>query len=60
MKRKVIVGLIQLRSELSPEANLIKAKKKVSEAVKRGAQMVCLQELFRSPYFPQSRERRHF
>ena len=60
MKKKVTIGLIQMRSGPSPEVNLLKAQRKVSEAAKRGAQIVCLQELFRGPYFPQSKDKRYF
>lgn len=60
MKKKITIGLIQMRSALSPEANLAKAQEQVFRAAKRGAQIICLQELFRSPYFPQSKDKRHF
>ncbi len=36
-----------------PEENLQKAVSKIEEAAKQGAQVVCLQELFRSRYFCQ-------
>src|SRR6187402_3210927 len=35
----------------NPEENLQKAIAKISEAAKKGAQIICLQELFRSLYF---------
>jgi N-carbamoylputrescine amidase len=58
--KKVTMGLIQMRSAASPEANLAEAQKKIVQAAKRGAQIICLQELFRSPYFPQNKDKRHF
>jgi len=45
------VGLVQMSCSLSPEENLEKAAGKVREAAARGAQIICLQELFRSQYF---------
>jgi N-carbamoylputrescine amidase len=37
-------------------ANVHKAVARIGEAAERGAQIVCLQELFRSPYFCQSED----
>src|ERR1700716_2441795 len=48
------VGLIQMSCDLKPELNLRKAMARIGEAAKRGAQIVCLQELFRSQYFCQT------
>jgi N-carbamoylputrescine amidase len=45
------VGLVQMSCSLSPSENLEKAAAKVREAAARGAQIICLQELFRSQYF---------
>jgi N-carbamoylputrescine amidase len=47
------VGLIQMRCEADPETNLRRAIEKIYEAARQGAQIICLQELFRSPYFCQ-------
>jgi N-carbamoylputrescine amidase len=44
------VGLVQMSCP-DPKDNLEKAVEKVREAAARGAQVVCLQELFRSEYF---------
>lgn len=49
----VSVGLVQMSCEQRPEVNLKKAISGINEAAKRGAQIVCLQELFRSQYFCQ-------
>jgi N-carbamoylputrescine amidase len=49
----VAVGLIQMSCGPSPEANFKKAVSRIGEAAKQGAQIVCLQELFRSQYFCQ-------
>jgi len=47
------VGLIQLSCSPDPDANLQKAVKRIREAGRNGAQMICLPELFRTQYFCQ-------
>ena len=44
----------------SPEANLATVVPRIRAAARRGAQIVCLQELFRSRYFCQSEDQRNF
>jgi N-carbamoylputrescine amidase len=56
----VSLGLVQMRCTLDPEENLRKAIRGLREAAQRGAQIVCLQELFRSQYFCQTEDHRHF
>src|SRR6267143_885676 len=48
---KFRIGLVQMSCSLDPNQNLEKAVWKIREAAARGAQIVCLQELFRSQYF---------
>ena len=43
-----------------PEANLEKAATHIRAAAAQGAQIVCLQELFKSPYFCQVEEHANF
>ena len=50
---KVTVGLIQMSAAEAPDFNLAKAVARIEAAAKKGAEIVCLQELFRSRYFPQ-------
>lgn len=50
-ERTVQVGIVQMSCSSNPEENLSKAITKVKEAAAKGAQIVCLQELFRSLYF---------
>src|SRR5262249_36365505 len=50
------VGLVQMRCEVSPAANLDRAVDLIEQAAGRGAQIICLQELFRSHYFCQRQE----
>lgn len=45
------MGLVQTSCSPDPSENLEKAAQKVREAAKAGAQIICLQELFRSQYF---------
>ncbi len=53
---KVSIGLVQMRCEADAEANLSKAEARIRQAAARGAEIVCLQELFRSPYFCRSED----
>src|ERR1700734_1379790 len=48
---KFRVGLVQMSCALDPNENLEKAMWRTREAAGKGAQIVCLQELFRSQYF---------
>jgi N-carbamoylputrescine amidase len=49
--RTVSVGLVQMSCAAEPEVNMAKAVTGIREAAARGANIVCLQELFRSQYF---------
>ena len=51
MSEKFTVGLIQMSCSLDPNENLAKAESRAREVAGRGAQIICLQELFRSQYF---------
>jgi N-carbamoylputrescine amidase len=52
-KAPFTVGLVQMRCSTDAAENLETAVARVREAAKRGAQVVCLPELFRSQYFCQ-------
>ena len=54
------LGLVQMRCGLDPDENMAKAVAGVRAAAGRGAQIVCLQELFRSQYFCQTEDHGHF
>jgi len=54
---KFRIGLVQSSCALDPNQNVAKAEWKIREAAAAGAQIVCLQELFRSQYF--CREENH-
>lgn len=57
---KFTVGLVQMTPTLDPDANLRRALELVGRAARDGARVVCLPELFRSPYFCQSQNARSF
>ena len=52
----VKVGLVQMSCAPEPALNMKKALARINDAAKRGAQIVCLQELFRSQYFCQTED----
>ncbi|MFZ0827044.1 MAG: carbon-nitrogen hydrolase [Verrucomicrobiia bacterium] len=56
----VKIGLIQTACFPDPEANLKKTLALVERAARRGAQIICTQELFRSQYFCQSEDHKNF
>jgi N-carbamoylputrescine amidase len=56
----VTLGLVQMRCSTDLEENLEKAITGIREAAAKGAQIVCLQELFRSQYFCQIEDHRFF
>ena len=49
--KTVKIGTVQMSCTSKPEENLAKAIGKIREAAAKGAQIVCLQELFTSLYF---------
>jgi len=50
-RSKFRIGLIQMACSLDPNENLAKAEWRIREAAAKGAQIVCVPELFRSQYF---------
>ena len=54
--QNVTLGLIQMAMVEEKEKSLEKAIKMIGRATDRGAQVVCLPELFTSPYFPQEED----
>ena len=54
--RNPVVGLVQMTCSEKPEKNLKKAIERIDDAARKGATVVCLQELFRSQYFCQSED----
>ena len=56
----VKLGLIQTDCSADPDANLKKTLALAGRAARRGAQIVCTQELFRSQYFCQREDHKNF
>jgi N-carbamoylputrescine amidase len=54
------VGLVQMSMSARPEENTEKAAAKVAEAAKAGAEVVCLPEMYRTPYFCQKEDHASF
>ena len=46
----IAIGLVQMAARPDPQANLERAREGIREAADRGAKIICLQELFRTPY----------
>lgn len=60
LSSKVRLGLIQTRASEDPHENFQKTLRRVEDAAKKGAQIICTQELFRSQYFCQSEDHKYF
>ncbi|HZM03106.1 MAG TPA: carbon-nitrogen hydrolase [Candidatus Saccharimonadales bacterium] len=56
----VVLGLIQARCSPDPAENFARASQRITEAARRGAQIICTQELFCSEYFCQSENHDYF
>jgi N-carbamoylputrescine amidase len=54
------IGLIQDHATADREANVARAERLVRDAARRGAQVVCLKELFNAPYFCKSQQNDRF
>ena len=60
MTNKTRIGLIQMKMNSDPKRNIIIAIKKINEAAKKGAKIICLPELFLSSYFCQQEKHSNF
>src|SRR5947207_9129512 len=54
------IALIQMHCGPEPEKNFSRAIEFIREAAAKGAQIVCLPELFRSQYFCQTEDHKNF
>ena len=54
------IGVIQDHATSDGPANLARAERLVRDAAKRGAQIICLKELFNAPYFCKSQQADRF
>jgi agmatine deiminase len=52
-KKTVTLGLVQTTVSEDLRANMQKTVERTREAARRGARIICLQELYRTRYFPQ-------
>ena len=59
MKKLVTIAAIQSKVSGDTGKNLARTEKMIRQAVVKGAQIVCLQELYRTHYFPQTRNTQH-
>lgn len=54
IKHKFVkIGLVQTKVSKNQNANLKKTAAKIEETAKKGAKIICLQELYKTIYFPQ-------
>ncbi len=60
MSHSLTVGLIQMACSFDPRENLRRALERVEEAALAGAQILCLPELFLTPYFCQKEDASFF
>ena len=60
ISREVKIALLQTSCSPDPAANLAKTLAAAERAARRGAQIICTQELFRSEYFCQSEDHKYF
>ncbi len=60
MLKNVSIGLVQMTCSADTVANQLKAEQKIREAANRGAQIICLQELYKSLYFCQHFDESNF
>jgi len=56
----VKLGLLQTRCSIDPSENLTNTLALAEQAAKKGAQIICTQELFRSQYFCQTEDHANF
>lgn len=60
MPQPVTLGLVQMAMTDDAQANLDKALRMTREAAEQGAEIICLPELFRSPYFCKTETPKYF
>src|ERR1700722_2061700 len=58
--QKIKLGLLQTWADADPVSNLKRTLQLAHAAADQGAQIICTQELFRSPYFCQSEDHASF
>ena len=58
--KKIVLGLLQHACGADPKVNLKKTLALAEQAAKKGAKIICTQELFRSQYFCQNEDHANF
>lgn len=56
-KKRVTIGLIQSRVSEDIKENMEKTAERIKDAAEKGAQIICLQELYRTKYFPREEKK---
>src|SRR5688572_5770973 len=59
-KQLIKLGLVQTKVGDDPDENLAKTSRLIKQAARKGATIVCLQELFAHRYFAQVKDDRFF
>jgi len=54
------IGIAQDRADVDAHANLQRAERLIRKAARRGAQIICLKELFNAPYFCKAQQTDRF
>ncbi len=57
---QITLGLVQMQMSADPAENLTRAIARIREAAAKGAQVICLPELFQSRYFCQTEDHEFF
>lgn len=60
MAKKINIGIVQMSCSADIESNFEKATQKIKEAAGQGANIICLQELFKSLYFCDIEDHKNF
>ena len=60
MKKQATVGVVQMRCDVNPQKNLKHAIEMIRSTADKGAQIVCLPELFQTQYFCQTEDHEFF
>jgi N-carbamoylputrescine amidase len=60
MNNKVKIGLIQSKCSANKEENIELTIERIKKAVSKGAQIICLQELFSTQYFCETENHKNF
>jgi N-carbamoylputrescine amidase len=56
----LVLGLVQTHASADAQDNLLRTEALIERAAAQGAELICLQELFLTPYFCQTEDDAHF